>query len=177
MDPQRAQETPFLVVFLSVPELAVQPWAGHISDLDLGVLITKTKAGFPEYWSMEEYWGSCIRISCRAFHFLKKILFTWLFLERGEGREKGRETSISCLSFTLWELNLQSFALPHNAEPHWSGLGSLLNLHIPGVRKDSGFRRCAQVLMQWKNRPQCIGRTGVVLAGGLCYTGGRGEVS
>ena len=94
VDPQRAQETPFLVVFLSVPELAVQPWAGHISDLDLGVLITKTKAGFPEYWSMEEYWGSCIRISCRAFHFLKKILFTWLFLERGEGREKERERNI-----------------------------------------------------------------------------------
>lgn len=29
-----------------------------------------------------------------------------------------------------------------------------------GVSRDSGFRRCAQVLKRWKDRPESAGRTG-----------------
>lgn len=49
-----------------------------------------------------------------------------------------------------------------------------------GVRKDSRFRRCAQILMRWKDRPDCVGRTGTGAGGRwsvLCWRQGRGTVN
>ena len=64
--------------------------------------------------------------------------FIYLFLERGEGREKEKERNISVRenpgTFPDWELNRPPFALRDNAqltEPYPSGLICLLVQMIP----------------------------------------------
>ena len=85
----------------------------------------------------------------------KKILYIYLFLERGEGRKRGRETLIGCFSYSS-EPTTQAHALTGdrtgdlllcgmipNQQSHASQGGSICSLSLPAIFVLFGLFNCS----------------------------------